>query len=332
MASTHPVEINSGITTTWIPLTTPGPSAPAGCSGQMYMQPGLTTIVAFDAWQGLNVPFALQCLPIEVTQSYTQTSAGVTGSTRFSLGPFQCPNEYTTASTTILNSLSTSVLCCPSEYRLSSSGTYLQCMSTQTTGSVVPNSLVISDGTRLSWVDTTVTASGTVILANSIIGYVFADQVTSSSGTSSTGASSTSTPAQTQGPATTTSITPTQTPQMAYNHGLDTGAKAGIAVGCVVAALAVIILFIICSPRYRRKQTTIPSVAYEKDGSTPATEQVIGELGTNDVNYPSDSLLGGRYQAAGGLPKQGNMYNNNNNHPGAHFVHEMDGLSPARQA
>lgn len=112
MTTTRPLEINNGISTSWLPLITAAP-IPTGCSSQMYVQPGVNNLVAFDPWQGIYIPSALTCLPYVVTKSWTEALTR-TGTLLYSLGPFQCPSDFATVTTSAVDSVSTSVLCCPS--------------------------------------------------------------------------------------------------------------------------------------------------------------------------------------------------------------------------
>jgi hypothetical protein len=112
MTTTRPAEVNNGVTTSWIPFTTPGTSAPAECSSQIYREPGTGDILAFNPYYQQKIPNALQCLPTEVVQSWAQSTAGAT---RLSLGPFNnCPSLYYKAATASVNTISTIVACCPS--------------------------------------------------------------------------------------------------------------------------------------------------------------------------------------------------------------------------
>ncbi|CZR59921.1 uncharacterized protein PAC_09816 [Phialocephala subalpina] len=339
MTTSRLLEINNGVTTSWIPFTTPGPSIVAGCSSAMYMVPGSNEIVAFDVWQGQNIPFALQCLPTEVSRSYSQAG---TGSMRTSLGPFHCPSDFSTATTSAINGISTSVMCCPSQYQLSQgSGTNMNCISTLTAGSVVPKSIYAPGGTWVSWNDTTISNVGTTIVGNMVNGYIFGSSTSSSSTPSQTGTTTTTnnTPVIVQtGAATTTHATATHKPAKAYNHGLKTGAKAGIAVAAIVAALAIIALLIFCSYRQRR-QKRVPSNVYEKEGSQPSpgvvekasvsdVRQTAGEEGVNHPMAAYQNALpptfAEGYETAGEHPRVDGMYNNQAG------PHELDGHGQGR--
>lgn len=290
----------------------------------MYIVPGSNEVVAFDVWQGQNIPFALQCLPIEVSRSYSQAG---TGAMRTSLGPFHCPSDFSTATTSSIDAISTSVICCPSEYQLSQGpGTNTNCISTLTAGSIVPKSLYAPGGTWVSWNDTTISSVGATIVGNMVNGYIFASLTSSSSSASQTGTTTTTnnTPAIVQtGAATTIYATATHNPVKAYNQGLKTGAKAGIAVAAIVVALAIVALLIFGSYRQRR-QKGVPVDVHKKEGSEPSPEVVekgasdVGAVGGEEgVNHPmatyqntlSPTFASG-YETASEHPRVDGMYNN----------------------
>jgi hypothetical protein len=104
-------ELNNGILTTWLPLTTPGPSVSAACSSEIYVVPLHTTLAAFDPWYGQNVNSELSCLAAEETLWWDQSQGP---STTTFLGPFACPNGHTTAATSLFREGTTLVGCCPS--------------------------------------------------------------------------------------------------------------------------------------------------------------------------------------------------------------------------
>jgi hypothetical protein len=98
MSGVHPPETSQGTVTSWLPLTTAGPSS----------QPCFSTFLAhgnfatgeiaylFDPSYGISVDPNMRCLPPEVTTWRAQTFLGDTGTT-VGLGPFVCPAAYTTA-------------------------------------------------------------------------------------------------------------------------------------------------------------------------------------------------------------------------------------------
>jgi hypothetical protein len=115
MSGVHPPETNAGTVTSWLPLTTPWPSS-QGCSS-IFLAHGNFAAGAvayvFDPTYGISVDANVRCWPPEATTWWAQTFLGNTGTT-VELGPFVCPAAYTTATTTVVNALSTLVGCCPS--------------------------------------------------------------------------------------------------------------------------------------------------------------------------------------------------------------------------
>ena len=108
--STRPEEINDWTLISWIPFTTPGPSPDTICSAAIYQMPGESSLIAFDNWYTNIVgEGGVTCLPTEVIEWRAQNTATV-----ISLGPFHCPSDYSTATTTAVDSVSTLVGCCPS--------------------------------------------------------------------------------------------------------------------------------------------------------------------------------------------------------------------------
>ncbi|KAG4433635.1 hypothetical protein IFR05_010881 [Cadophora sp. M221] len=268
MTTTRLNELNNGIFTSWVPFTTSGLSVVPACSSQMYLVPGSNSIVAFDPWQGVNIPFASACLPLEVTQSWSQAS---TGSTRTSLGPFHCPSLFTTATSSALNSISTTVVCCPSDYGYTQSGSDQRCISTLRSGSIVPKSIFAPSGVWESWIDATVTAVPTTVLAANVNGYIFAASTSASTSSSSTSSFTTS--------STVSTITKNSTPTSASstNSGgtkkkkkkkssLGAGGIAGIIVAAVLIP-ALIILAVVLSRRKKRQAAQEPEIIHEKDAS-----------------------------------------------------------------
>lgn len=185
--------------------------------------------------------------------------------------------------------------------------TSAKCISTLTAGSIVPKSIYDPGGTWVSWDDTTISALGATVIGVTAVGYNFASSTSSSlslqlpptpslpSPSPATTVLITPTSSQT---ATTISSNPTDALAKGYNSGLSTGAKAGIAVGCIVAALALAALLIFLSPKYRRRQKGIPLNYHEKDGSNPISELIaeyanyyekdgnpISELRAGNENY-----------------------------------------------
>ncbi|KAH6679366.1 hypothetical protein B0J14DRAFT_296301 [Halenospora varia] len=255
MTTTRPAEVNNGVTTSWIALTTPGFSAAPECSSQMYRVPGSSNINAFDPVYGKIIPNAVSCLPVEVSQVALQTSSG---STKLSLGPFNCPSMFSTAATATVNSKTTIVACCPSQY------TYREdtkCISTVSIGQqVVIQSLSGAVAARAE-----ATSNGDIIVTGvGITGYNFKAEATESQSisttitaniifpeattTASTSWQAVSTPSPTssintaggQTKITTPSSSPSPIPTS--SGGLSVGAKVGITMSVVFAVIAALVL------------------------------------------------------------------------------------------
>ncbi|RDL36953.1 uncharacterized protein BP5553_04386 [Venustampulla echinocandica] len=258
-------EVNSGITTTWIPFTTPSPPLASGCSSQIYRVPGSSELVAFDPYFAKNVPKAAQCLPSEVMKIW-EWEQGSTGPTKFSLGPFNCPSLYTPAATASLNAISTILACCPSQYIYRADS---KCISTVGSRQV----LVVDSpsGGLAPRADPTGSAASTIVTGFMVTGYVFADDIAPSPITTIAAPSvASSNPPGVAAPRFTspsiatlpnTSSTPTSshtassaTP-LASSNGLNVGAKVGITISVVfVIITAVALLAGLHIKRRRNKQ------------------------------------------------------------------------------
>lgn len=121
MATQQP-ETNSGIVTSWLPLTTPFPyNSNGACSLGSWASSGNgpdrdSIALAFDPDSNYANQFANNCLPTEVTKWWNQRATTGHGglATQYSIGPIVCPEIYTTATTSDLGGGSTQVACCPS--------------------------------------------------------------------------------------------------------------------------------------------------------------------------------------------------------------------------
>ena len=114
MSSTsHPLETNRGTVTSWLAMTAPLPTMPAECSEAIYSAGGMA--IAFAPVFSTSIS-PIDCLPTEATAYYSQAISPAAEGLPIvtSLGPFICPSGYTTGTTSVLNSLSTFVGCCPS--------------------------------------------------------------------------------------------------------------------------------------------------------------------------------------------------------------------------
>ncbi|CAG8978123.1 hypothetical protein HYALB_00000797 [Hymenoscyphus albidus] len=267
----RPSEVNNGITTSWLPLTTPGVSAPPECSSEIYRVPGGQDIVAFDPFYAKNIPNALQCLPLEVSKSWEQT--GVTTVT--SLGGFNCPSLYTKAATASLNKISAIVACCPSLYNYRSDN---KCIFKVPAGQTV----VVKNMSGNNVVRQENTNGGAITVTGFLIsGYSFADDparitttitpipvpaIPTSNPEVSALASINSIPTNSlpgsvpQIPSalaisTATPPTPSAT-STTSSSGLSVGAKAGITISVVLTVIIIIVL--LASLHIKRRRRTHP--------------------------------------------------------------------------
>lgn len=118
--TTHAPELNSGIWTTWLPITT-AYSSQSGCQTAAWARFGIQA--SSDFWPYIydpayysSVANSLTCLPPAAT-SWLDGGTTVDGTiTSYSLGPVTCPVAYETVSTILVSGgggESTSVICCP---------------------------------------------------------------------------------------------------------------------------------------------------------------------------------------------------------------------------
>jgi len=113
MTTSRTPDVVSGLTTDWIPLTTPGPGPISECSTAIYLLPGAVSgFVAFDPYYGKWIDTAVKCLATEQSLWWDQHSDG--GINDINLGPFACPSGYTTASVSTINAQTSFIGCCPS--------------------------------------------------------------------------------------------------------------------------------------------------------------------------------------------------------------------------
>lgn len=114
MTSLYPAETNSGVVTSWIPLTTVfTPSA--SCTSQFRLDG--PSLVAFDPGYGLDIDSNAECAPPAVTTWWEQGRLGGgdgNGHTAVSIGPLTCPDEWTTVASSTSQGSSTAFMCCPS--------------------------------------------------------------------------------------------------------------------------------------------------------------------------------------------------------------------------
>jgi hypothetical protein len=110
MATAKLPETHSGVVTSWVPITTAYPTV-QGCDS-LYWSVVANTVAAWDPGYGLNVADS-SCLPRPATTWWNQGLLGENPQTKFSIGPITCPQAYYTARTSVKDSSSTLVGCCP---------------------------------------------------------------------------------------------------------------------------------------------------------------------------------------------------------------------------
>jgi hypothetical protein len=110
MSPTAGQSLISSPTTSFLPLRTPWPLI-GECSSLFVSQTSLNGLYAFDPY--LPTQSSIQCLPPEATAWWDQFTAP--GATPTVLGGVSlvCPQAYTTAATSVIDSSTTLVGCCP---------------------------------------------------------------------------------------------------------------------------------------------------------------------------------------------------------------------------
>lgn len=291
MASTHPLETHNGAVTIWLPITTAWPSQPQCAS----IMSGTYNAVAYGI-PSLNLPKnPPSCLPPQWTSWWTQNNSA----TITSLGPFTCPQQWSTVSTFEVDGSSTLVLCCPksvySSPELVSTGLFGargydfsyyrpngavdECTSYATLGQVLH---LYPQGTDsfTGQLTTTVTTSSVVIAAH-INGYVFKNQVVvpaSTSVSSVTGTSAvasafassspTSSPSSSTSASTSSKVDTTSQAQQT-SDGLPTGAKIGIGIAVPLAVIRIAALLAAFFLLRRRHHTSSLVSIYEAPSGQP---------------------------------------------------------------
>ncbi|TEY71156.1 hypothetical protein BOTCAL_0100g00200 [Botryotinia calthae] len=315
--SRYPVtEGPAGKVTTWLPLTTVYPIVPR-CKTELFATDNLAHIYAYNPNQNA-LTFATKCWPSEARSWWNQdtSAAAIT-----LLGPFLCPEAYTVAVTTVLNSGSTLSGCCPSGYSLWSLASQLQpreCTSNITSGATIT---YVTDWTPAAdgyATITTVLHSDLMIQAVQINGYNFdgnsaVPTVTAFSSSSTSGsvskfgtAASSSTPISSGAAATSisspsassssssglgTGATSISSPSASSSSssGLGTGAKIGIAVGIAVGVVAIAALIgTVFFMKRRRKYDTAPQQDSHHVDSMIKLNQVASLPSSPGSNVPHE--------------------------------------------
>ncbi|RDW60259.1 hypothetical protein BP5796_11865 [Coleophoma crateriformis] len=265
MTTTHPPETNSGVVTSWLPVTTAWPSV-SQCSSEIYSQipfgtNGGALAIAFDPYYAQSIDSRITCLPPAATLWWDQTQQ-IPAQTVTSLGPFVCPGLYTTASTSNVNGLSTFIACCPSSYTFQSvlSSGLGQCNSELSASQLFTYASFDLSATEWTIATTTISSQASVFAVH-VNGYAFAASTVSS--TSSTSGSQT-TAAYSQATLSST-IASTSSPSSTFDTSdhtsvqasgaLSTGAKAGIGIGIslVIIGLSCVVAAFLFKRRRQRK-------------------------------------------------------------------------------
>lgn len=106
-------EVNSGISTLWIELSTTYTAAES-CKTKFRLNG--YDLVAFDPGYGLDIDPNVVCAPAAVTTWWEQGRVGRAndqGNSIISLGPMVCPNDWKTVATSVKSKISTLAMCCP---------------------------------------------------------------------------------------------------------------------------------------------------------------------------------------------------------------------------
>jgi len=234
-------ETNSGTVTSWLPITTTWPTI-TQCSTEIYSQtatvPGENVLaMGFDPYFNTIISPNVFCLPPEAT-SWWQQPQQTPQLTVTSIGPIICPGLYSTATTSVLNSESTWVACCPTSYDFIASIapgsiniTNGECNSRLPGGDVFTYYKYDNTESVFELATTTIGAAGSVF-AIPVNGWIFAEATSGVPDVSSS--SSTAPTSQIQSPTMSA---------VAQSGGLSTGAKAGIGIGVSIGVLGIAALF-----------------------------------------------------------------------------------------
>ncbi|RDW73318.1 hypothetical protein BP6252_07225 [Coleophoma cylindrospora] len=254
MTTTHPAELNNGVWTSWLPVTTAWPANPT-CSSAAWVHYGIQATPGFwpyvyDPAYGQTVSSDLSCLPTEATQwlNGATTVSGV--STVYSLGPLVCPEAYTTVSTSINTGSSTY-----------SSGRDGVCTSAMTYGQVVTYAAPAGNNEASFTEATTTLKTAEPMMAVPVEGYNF-EVLTASSATP------------------TSSLPTTSSSTSANSTGLHQGAKIGIGVGVGTgAAIGIAIgtaLLFLRRRKYVGVQYPVPASELPADDGSGEAKEMAG--------------------------------------------------------
>lgn len=117
MSTTHPAELNNGVWTSWLPVSTAWPPISA-CGSEAWARQGVNIQADSPPWiydpgYAESVANSATCLPPAATTWWEGATTVTNTITSWSMGPMVCPEAYTTFSTSLVSGSSTSVICCP---------------------------------------------------------------------------------------------------------------------------------------------------------------------------------------------------------------------------
>jgi len=238
------------VTTSFLPLSTPW-SLKVECSSLFVSHSQSSGLYAFDPAYPLQN--SIQCLPPEATAWWNQSS----GATQTSLGGYSmvCPQAYTTATTSAIDSFSTLVGCCPSSYDFvswASAPSPSQC-SSKLPAQVVP---YVQSNSVGSW--STTSSIATEVWAVQINGYLFAP--------TSTGPPLTPTPTTAEEPS---STMPSSAPSATTdNSGLGKATIIGMGIGLgFITICSIVAAIMVIAKKFDRRRPV-----------RPPTQDAIGAL------------------------------------------------------
>ncbi|RDW87469.1 hypothetical protein BP5796_03163 [Coleophoma crateriformis] len=310
MMTTHPAELNNGVWTSWLPVTTAWPADPT-CSSAAWVHYGIQATPGFwpyvyDPAYGQTVDNELSCLPTEATQSLSGATTVSGVSTVYSLGPLVCPEAYMTVSTSVNTGSSTSVVCCPTcaehlqpplavrrnpfvRNLPQSSGRDGVCTSAMTSGQIMTYAAPAGNNEASFTEATTTLKTAVPMMAVPVEGYNFG-ALTASSATP------------------TASLPTTSSSTSASSTGLHQGAKIGIGVGVGTgAAIGIAIgtaLLFLRRRKYVGVQYPVPASELPADDGSGEAKEMPGSssFSATDSHSPvkqeSAQEIDGRSQPA----------------------------------
>ncbi|KAI1758824.1 hypothetical protein GGR53DRAFT_524353 [Hypoxylon sp. FL1150] len=176
-------ETNTGVVTSWIPITTAYPTQP-NCPSLIWKYVP-STLAAWDPGYGIDVDTDVTCLPKPVTTWWLQNRFGPIEATILSIGPITCPQAYYTATVSKKDESSTFVACCPFNYsfaKVMAPGDTGQCTLEVAAGDIV--TYATNSG---GWKTTSSSVEqSTTVVAIPVNGWIFAATSTDSATASET--------------------------------------------------------------------------------------------------------------------------------------------------